>query len=151
MGQEHPNFGLIESATLKIGRQSAFMKTQIVTYNSHTKIEIGQNCMFSSNIMLFHTDAHPIYDRKNHKIINKVKDMIIGNHVWVGAGVTILKNTYIPDDCIVGYNSVVSLKYHHPQQDCDRGGWIIAGNPARVVKTGITWDSNGSKGYIQNE
>lgn len=27
----------------------------------------------------------------------------------------------------------------------------IAGNPAKIIKENIAWDSNGSQGYIQNE
>ena len=100
--------------------------------------------MFAFNIALYHTDSYPIFDLKTNNIINKVKTMSIGNHVWIGAHVSILKNTIIPNDCIIGWGSVVSGKFI--QTNC-----IIAGNPAKIVKTGITWDANGSKGYVQNE
>lgn len=36
----------------------------------------------------------------------------------------------------------------HSKKNCR--GFVIAGNPAKIVKNGITWDSNGSNGYIQN-
>ena len=99
---------------------------------------------FSFNVNIYHTDAHPILDAKTNKIINKVKSCTIGNHVWLSANSTILKNAFIEHDCIVGWGSVVSGKFSDPF--C-----AIASNPARVVKSGITWDSNGSKGYVQNE
>ena len=101
--------------------------------------------MFSYGITVYNTDSHPIIDAESGNIINKVKTLKIGDHVWVGANATILKNTTIADDCIIGWGSVVSSKYGQPTS-----GSIIAGNPAKIVKTGVTWDSNGSGGYIQN-
>lgn len=72
--------------------------------------------------------------------------------MWVGYNATILKNTFIPDDCVVGWGAVVSSQYtpflHHRKKNFR--GFVIACNPAKIVKNGITWDSNGSNGYIQN-
>lgn len=109
-GQVHPNFGLIDNTLISIGKYTTFENCNVTTYNSNAVLEIGERCMFSSDIDVFHTDAHPIYDLEKTKIINKVKTMKIGNHVWVGARAVILKNTIIPDDCIIGFGSVVSRK-----------------------------------------
>ena len=73
--------------------------------------------------------------------------MKIGNHVWVGARAVILKNTIIPDNCIVGFSSVVSSKTFIGE----KGHCIAAGNPAKIIKRDISWDADGSKGYVQNE
>lgn len=146
MGQIHPNFGMIENAHIHIGKNTSFESTSITTFNSNSSVEIGERCMFSFGINVYNTDGHPIMDAANGKIINKVKRLKIGNHVWVGFNATILKNTFIPDDCIIGWGSVVNSRYTPPpHKNC-----IIAGNPAKVVKTGVTWDSNGSMGYVQN-
>ncbi len=155
MGQSHRNFGLIEDSSLRIGRNTSVEEAQIVTYHSHVNISIGERCMFSTGVTLFHTDAHPIMDWESKAIINRVRDMVIGNHVWLGAGATVMKNTHIPDESIVGYNSVVGASYARSSSaggdSPAPGGWIIAGNPAKLVKIGITWDANGSAGYVQNE
>ncbi len=128
-------------------KNTSFEQAKIITFNSNSLIEIGENCMFSYGITLFHTDAHPILDYESKKIINKVRKMQIGNHCWVGAHASIMKNVIIPDDCIVGWGSVVGASINkHIEPHC-----AIAGNPAVVVKKGITWDSNGSNGYVQNE
>lgn len=148
MGQIHPNFGMIENAHIHIGRNTSFESTSITTFNSNSSVEIGERCMFSFGINVYNTDAHPIMNAESGEIVNKVKSLKIGNHVWVGANATILKNTIIPDDCIVGWGSVVNARYalsSYIKQNC-----IIAGNPAKVVKTGVSWDSDGSKGYVQN-
>lgn len=144
MGQIHQHFGKITGAVLKVGCNLGVESCSITTYNSHARIEIGDNCMFSSDVNIYHTDAHPILDAQTHQIINRVKELKIGDHVWLGAHTTILKNSLISSDSIVGWGSVLSGK--HTETGC-----IFAGNPAKRVRTGITWDCDGSKGYVLNE
>lgn len=144
VGQNHKNFGPVHDCKVQIGDGSSFESTQIIIKNSYAKLVIGKRCMFAFNVTLYHTDSHPIFDLASGKIINKVKTMDIGNHVWIGANATVLKNTYISDDCVIGWGSVISGKF-------DTKHCVIAGSPGKVVKENITWDSDGSKGYVQNE
>ena len=82
------------------------------------------------------------------KVINKVKGIKLGDHIWLGANSSIMKNVTLPDDCIVGWNSVVSSSINRQIEPHS----IIAGNPAKLVKRGVTWDANGAKyGYSKNE
>ena len=158
IGQIHPNFGKIENVYFKIGQNTTFENANITLFNSNSYFDIGENCMFSFGINIFHTDAHPIYSIKSKQIINKVKILKIADHCWIGAGVTILKNVELGHDSIVGWGSVVSKNYAKdatPDVCRDESGipcnCIIAGNPAHIVAHGVTWDSNGSQGYIQNQ
>jgi len=64
-------------------------------------------------------------EQKNDEIISK-GDIIIGNDVWIGYGVTILSGSYIPDGCVIGAFSVVSGIYE-PYD-------IIIGNPSKSIK-----------------
>ncbi len=82
-------------------------------------------------------------DAESGKILNSVREMKIGNHCWVGRNVTILKNTKLADDTIVGFGAVVSSSFAESHT-------AIAGNPAKVVKKGITWAQR-ADGYIENE
>ena len=70
--------------------------------------------MLASNITIFNTDAHPVFNKDTREIINKVNGVEIGRHCWLGTNSTILKNTQIADDCIVGWGSVVSGKHLTP-------------------------------------
>ena len=94
-------------------------------------IEIGDHCMFSYGITVRNHDSHHIIDRKTGEITNHPNNIIIGKEVWIGENATILKGVSIGDYSVVAMGSVVT-------KSC-MGGMIVAGNPARVVKEGITW------------
>ena len=99
-------------------------------YNS---ISIGKDCMFSTEIYLCPSDGHKIFDvEKNEVLNNKPPEVIIGNHVWLAARVCITKNVHLPNNCIVGMASVVTRSF-------DTENIVIAGNPAKIIKTGVNW------------
>lgn len=121
----------INNASFYFGDSYAW-HMDITMMENNTKIKIGDGCMISNNIELRCTDDHTVLDLEGN-VLNKASDITIGNHVWLCKDVLILKNTTIPDDCIVGAKSVVAKRFTEP--NC-----AICGNPAKVVKTGITWD-----------
>lgn len=59
--------------------------------------------------------------------------LTIGNHVWLGEKVTILKKAKIPDGCIVGTCSVVTRRF-------EEDNVLIAGNPAEIRKKNVFWE-----------
>lgn len=97
-----------------------------------TSVEIGDDCMLSANIKIRTGDSHSILEANTGKRINPSKSITMGNHVWIGNSVIILKGTKIENDCIVAAGSVVPGKSYKAHS-------IIGGNPAAVIKEGITW------------
>ena len=98
-----------------------------------TKIHVGKECLFSSGIHIRTGDSHSVVDFEG-KRINPSKDINIGDHVWIGQRVTILKGVTVPEDCIIGIDSVVTKKF-------DEKHIAIAGNPAKTIKHSISWDN----------
>ncbi len=97
-------------------------------------ISIGDDCLFSFGINIWGTDGHSIIDRATGKLINAVSGkLVIGNHCWIGQDVKIMKSACLPDNTIVGGDSVVTKKF-------DERYTVIAGNPARVIKTNVDWN-----------
>lgn len=145
IGQNHPNFGKVKNSIFKIGKNVSMESVNYITFNSNCSCNIGDNCMFSYNIDLYNTDGHPIFDINTKKIINKVKGIEIGYHCWIGQGVSILKNSFVPNNSIIGWNAVYSGN-KYKEENCS-----YAGNPAKICKKNIYWDSCGAKyGYIEN-
>ena len=119
-------------ANVFIGDKTTFFQTMIQSIHEKTNVIIGKDCMFSKDTFLFNSDGHPIYDY-NKKICNKPKNLLVGNHVWIGWGSSILKGINIADNCIIGRASVVTKSISEP-------GSIIVGNPGKVItNTGKSW------------
>jgi acetyltransferase-like isoleucine patch superfamily enzyme len=91
------------------------------------RIIIGKGVKISNNVIIRDNDAHEIMDEK----YVSVKPIEIGNHVWVGTNVTILKGVKIGDGVIIGANSLVNKDI---PAKC-----LAAGVPAKVIKENIEW------------
>ena len=74
-----------------------------------TKILVGEDCMFSGEILVQTCDGHSII--QNGCRVNPSKDIIFGNHVWVGQRVTVLKGSVIPQNSILGAGALVTGKF----------------------------------------
>ena len=109
-----------KNAEIKIGNNCTLHGTSI---RSNSKIEIGDNCIFASNVKLIDHD-HDLKNRESKDYISK--DIKIGDNVWVGYNVLILKGVNIGKNSVIGAGSVV-VKDIPP--NC-----IAAGNPAKVIK-----------------
>lgn len=115
---------------LKIGNKTRIRGVQFAIRNG--SIEIGEDCMTSYGVLIRNHDSHKIFKLEDlGNQINPAKDIHIGNHVWLCQNSTILKNVSIGNNSIVGFGSVVT-------KDCPSNS-IVAGNPAKIVKQGITW------------
>ena len=120
----------INNGVLTIGSQ--------VSLNANCKIfckkeiTISDNALFGWNCTLNDGDGHIIYD-DNKEVINQNKSVFVGKGAWLGAEVTLLKGSYIPDSCIVGYGSIVTKKF-------DKENCIIAGYPAKLIKENVNWE-----------
>lgn len=95
-------------------------------------ITIGKDCMFSDGIEVRTGDSHSILSIEG-KRINPSKSVAIGEHVWVGQGVTILKGACVSKDSILATMAVVTKAF-------TQEGVVLAGNPAKIVKENISWD-----------
>lgn len=115
---------------LEIGDYTTIEDAHLAVTES-TKLIIGKDCMFAKQIDVRTGDSHAIYDQESKQRINKAKDIIIGDHVWVANRVTILKGSVIKDGAVVGNNSVITGQV--PSNS------IFAGNPAKKLKDNIEW------------
>ncbi len=96
-------------------------------------IILGRDCLFAFGIWLRTADPHLVYDAKSRKRINQSKDIIVGDHVWVGQDAMILKGTEVGSGSIIGAKSLVSGK-----RVPSNTSW--GGNPAKTIRSGIFWD-----------
>lgn len=94
-------------------------------------LEIGDKSIISWGCEILDDDFHSI--SYSGRLDEKSKMISIGEHVWVGSNVTILKGSKIPNGSVVASGSLVCSQFHEENI-------LIGGNPARVLRHEITWD-----------
>lgn len=106
---------------------------QIEVQEENQYIILGKDCMLSNHILIRNNDSHFIYDIGTDNRTNPPKSVEIGEHVWLAAGVTVLKGVHIGSGSVIGMNSIVT---HDISENC-----IAAGIPAKVVKENVEWSA----------
>lgn len=96
-------------------------------------IDIGRDCMFSTDIIIRTGDKHSILDAQTGARLNPSRDIRIADRVWIGRDVQILKGVVLCPETVVATRSLVSRAF-------DEGNCVVAGVPAKVVKRGTRWD-----------
>lgn len=113
-----------------IGDNTTFGGVRIVNVGSHNVVTIGADCLFSDGIEIWASDTHPILN-DGGEVINYEKPITIGNKVWVGTKVIILKGVTINDGSIIGMGSVVTKDVP--------AGVVSAGYPNKTIKENVSW------------
>lgn len=96
---------------------------------NHAWIRGNGNLILGDHIMMgeyviFYTQDHKIFGDGFDGIV--VGDILIGNNVWIGGRVTILKGVTIGNNSVIGAGSVVT-------KDVPENA-IVTGNPAKVIR-----------------
>lgn len=119
---------------INIGKGTTMQRNgHIAVTEPFRKINIGENCMFSFNVDIRNGDSHTIYMQDSGKRVNWASNVEIGNHVWLGAHTQIIGGAQIGENSIIGIRSLVNGVISENS--------VAVGTPAKVVKTGFTWDS----------
>ena len=108
-----------------------------------TFVEIGNDVLASSELVIRASDAHTVYDCGTKMPINCPKSGVkIGNHVWIGQRVTLLKDVIIPNNCVISLGAIVTSRKFEDNS-------IIAGVPAKTIKSNINWSPYNTFNYCK--
>lgn len=127
-----------DSSCIYIGENNTFIDV-IINICTNGKVIIRNDNMFSHHITLNQSDMHHIFDLKTGNRINYPKDIVIGNHVWVGREVEFLGGANIGDNCVVGARTVTSSKFPN--------NVVLAGCPGKIIRENIIWARDDLKIY----
>lgn len=113
-----------ENSIITIGDNTKISNdVSIISFKS---IQIGRNCLIGDRLTVYDCDGHGINPYTRCDSIGNAESVIIGDDVWIGSMVTILKGVSIGNNSIIAANSVVT--HDVPNNS------IVAGNPAKLVK-----------------
>lgn len=122
---------LFPNSILEIG--DGFTSNANLIISCSKRIKFGQDVLLGWDISIMDNDGGHQVISKEGNTINIPMPILIGNHVWIGSCVSILKNTIIGDNCIVGYKSnLCGLQAVDNNQ-------MIVGNPAKARITNTNW------------
>lgn len=111
-----------DTAIIQIGQGSILMNGSELI--SRSKISIGKNCRIGAGCVFLDADFHGLGADERDQV-GATEPIIVGDNVWLGRSVTVLKGVCIGDDAVVGANCVVT-------KNIPPGG-IAVGNPMRIV------------------
>lgn len=128
------NIACINGSTVRVGSPQMIRGAVVMASHAAT-ISIGRECLISSDIILYSSGAHALYDMDgNHRGRNTIE---VGNRVWIGQGVRLLAGANVGENSVIGAYSVLAGKIPN---NC-----AAAGNPCRVTTKHIFWTSQSSE------
>ncbi len=111
-------------------------------HSSEARVVIGQDCMISMDVIVRNHDNHHIFDMRTNERINYNKDVVIGNHVWIGKDATLLSGCRIGDGSIVAENATTSSSFP--------SNVIVAGCPAKIIRESVCWSRDNTFFFNRN-
>lgn len=107
-----------KGAKISIGNNCGFSGTRV---RAGLSITIGNNVRCGANSYIADTDAHSDDYRAS-----KDRPIVIGDNVWLGLNVIVLKGVHIGKNSLIGANSVVTKDIP--------ANVVAVGNPCKVIK-----------------
>ena len=127
------NYTGCDNVNIDIGKHLVVVNADIFAYQSGVPIKIGEDCLFSSGIVIRSGELpHIIYNIDTMQTLDDSEGIFIGNKVWLGQNVFVMKNVTVPNNTIIGSCAVVTKRFKEENT-------VIAGNPAKVCKNNIGW------------
>ena len=137
---QYPSIGLLYGSVLEIGSAVRIEEKNTIRMGPFTKGKIGCNSILERDIYMLAGDGHSIFNVQTTRRTNYLCDMletgklevIIGEHVWIKRGCTIICGCNIANDCVIGEKSILNKKIEENS--------FAYGNPLRVVQSNINWE-----------
>jgi len=111
-GKQNIIFGSIrnEMPEIHIGDNTGFGHN--VTFDIAGRLVIGKKCMIAGGVMFVDCSGHSIVPEKRQvdepPTEKDIREITIGNNVWIGTGAFILPGAVIGDNCVIAANTIVS-------------------------------------------
>ncbi len=112
--------------TLEIGPRTLIGAWNVLSVLD--RLTIGADCLLAERVSIrdhdhrFEDPTRPVAEQGY-----QVAAVTLGNNVWIGANVVLMKGVHLGDGCVVGANAVVTRDFGP--------GTVLVGAPARPIRT----------------
>ena len=103
-------------------------RTKIICYD---QVSIGHDTRIAWECQIIDTTFHYMRNMADNSVTTLTGPIRIGAHNWIGNRVNVMRGALLPDYTIVAAGSLCNKKYDFPEYS------LIAGSPAKLIKTGI--------------
>jgi acetyltransferase-like isoleucine patch superfamily enzyme len=117
-----------ESGTLILGDHFNMGPCSLIICNRN--ITFGNDVLTSWHCTFMDTDQHQLVDNEG-RCCNEDRPILFGDNVWCGCHVIVTKGTHVCSHVTIGAGSCVHGVF-------DEEYTVIAGNPARMVRHGVS-------------
>lgn len=114
-----------KNAVIEIGDGNLLSNNVAIVANQ--RISIGDGCQIGDMVCIYDSDFHEIAPLTRNRSAGVISPVKVGNNVWLGSRVMVLKGVTIGDNSVIGAMSLVTRSI---PANC-----IAAGVPARVIRT----------------
>lgn len=111
-------------AAIRIGARSCLSNN--ISIISTVNIELGDECLVGDQVCILDSDFHEVDPKRRRSGTGRSHPVIIGNNVWLGSRVMVLKGVRIGHNTVIAAGSIVTEPIP--------ANVVAAGVPARVVK-----------------
>jgi acetyltransferase-like isoleucine patch superfamily enzyme len=119
-----------------LGEQVRSTARLTINCRNNGAVVILKDCLIASDVTLMTDDCHAVIDLQSGDRVNTFGGTIwINEHVWIG------DNSRIMGDCVINSQSVIGFATFLRGVETPENS-VIAGNPPRAVRAGVTWDMN---------
>lgn len=110
--------------------EKGFSSTAEGTFVCVNKVFLGKGTAIAWSAMIMDTDWHSTKNTQTGELSQSAGEIHIGRNCWIGTRSMVLKNSHIPDGCILAANSTANKHYHN-------NNTLLAGTPAIEKKQNI--------------
>jgi acetyltransferase-like isoleucine patch superfamily enzyme len=115
-----------ESSTIEIG-EGTYINNRATIVSEGASIKIGNRCLIGPEFVILDANGHEMEVSRRYSPDQNPRPVEIGDDVFIGIRVTILKGCRIGSGSVIAAGSVLQPYFEAPPFS------KIAGNPARIV------------------
>lgn len=123
---------------IQLGEACTIQRQCVLAASFDARLILGKDCMVSYFVLMRAGNSHNMVDLDSftHLDENSNRDVVIGEHVWIGMRATIMNGVTIGPGSTVGANSFVCKKTF--QSNC-----CLVGNSAKIIRAHTAWIRDG--------